>query len=355
VIYRTKVLHLLDTRPGVLARNVGLPDPVIYRTKVATTWDKYLQQVLKAAWPEEAKSDTQAACRKALLDAGTDPLTITIKACRERGIPIVASYRMNAEDFGRGGLDLSDFDRQHKDLRLPGANCLDPARPEVFMHRMAIFTEVANNYDIDGIEFDFRRWIHMVSRPHENHTVLTRMVRETRKMLDEVARKKGRKRLLLGARVGPTIAGNPMGPTDMSCKDLGLDVKTWIDEGLVDYLCPSLFWPRLPGLPRTREFVELARGTRVGVYPTVWPLPEWMEQGPDKGPVGVKDTRKLRRFRDDIGKAALQATARPRFTPIWRSSRSNARWSRRRGWPASRSLRSPQPWNALASLTKCRR
>jgi hypothetical protein len=174
---------------------------------------------------------------------------------------------------------------------------------------MEIFTEVANNYDIDGIEFDFRRWIHMVSRPHENHTVLTRMVRQTRTMLDEVARRKGRKRLLLGARVGPTIAGQSMGANDMSCKDLGLDVKTWIDHGLVDYLCPSLFWPRLPGLPRTKEFVELARGTRVGVYPTVWPVSEWMVQGADKGPVGVKDVRKLRRYRDDICKAALQAYA----------------------------------------------
>jgi hypothetical protein len=48
-------------------------------------------------------------------------------------------------------------------------------------------------------------------------------------MLDAVAKKKGRKRLLLGARVGPTIAGKAMGENGMSSADLGLDVGTWGD------------------------------------------------------------------------------------------------------------------------------
>ena len=52
---------------------------------------------------------------------------------------------------------------------------------------MKIFGEVASKYDIDGIEFDFRRWFHMVSNPEKNHVVLTRLVREARKMLDETA------------------------------------------------------------------------------------------------------------------------------------------------------------------------
>lgn len=50
--------------------------------------------------------------------------------------------------------------------------------------------------------FDFRRWIHIVSDPLKNHPVLTRMVAGTRQMLDEVAKKKGRKKIILGVRVG---------------------------------------------------------------------------------------------------------------------------------------------------------
>ena len=47
--------------------------------------------------------------------------------------------------------------------------------------------------------------------------------------------------------------------TDLSCRDLGLDTKTWIEEDLVDYVCPSLFSPRLPGVPKTADFAPLVR------------------------------------------------------------------------------------------------
>ncbi len=178
--YKAVVLDLLDAGPGVLAQNVGMPDPVIYRSKVATLWSKHYEEVIRAMAPKHSdiseSSIKQALVIDALVAAGTDPLAITIEACRERGVPIVASYRMNAEDFYGGELDMYDFGRQNKDLRIAGHNCLDPAHPEVYNHRMAIFTEVANNYDIDGIEFDFKRWYHMISDPHKNHPVLTRMV-----------------------------------------------------------------------------------------------------------------------------------------------------------------------------------
>lgn len=295
--YKKAVMHLLDAKPGVLAQNVGVPDPVIYRSEVATTWDKYL-------------GGDQAGAMGALLAAGTDPLAITIEACREHGILIVASYRMNAEDFYARQLDLYDFGRAHKDLRIPGANCLDPVHPEVFEHRMAIFREVAENCDIDGIEFDFRRWTHMISDPLENHPVLTRMVRETREMLDEIAEKKGRGRMILGARVGPTIDGEPLGPNEMSCRALGLDVTTWVKEGLVDYLCPTFFWGHNPGDdPKTAEFVTLAKGTNVGIYPTVFPYSKWQKESAEAERIDPDETEDLRRYRDDIVGAALKCYA----------------------------------------------
>ena len=311
--YEKAVLRLLDVKPGILAQNVGMPNPVIYRSKIATTWEKYYDQAVAAEFGEAAaRKDTQAACMKALLDAGTDPLTLTIEACRERGVAIVTSYRMNAEDFGAQTTNMSDFGKAHRELRIPGRNCLDPAHPEVFRHRMEIFTEVAADYDIDGIEFDFKRWTHMVSDPHDNHTVLTRMVAQTRKMLDEVAQRKGRKHLLLGVRVGPSLATPPSKAAfpgiehleaNPSCLDQGTDVKTWIEKGYVDYVCPSLFWPRLPGLPSTREFVKLAEGTDVGIYPTIFGLPAWAEV-PDNAVPDSEQTRS--RHCREVCEAALR-------------------------------------------------
>jgi hypothetical protein len=319
--YQRAVYAILDMKPGVLAQNVGMPDPVLYSSTVATTFDKYLEEASTSLSPEEGLPETvrrQVEAMRKLRELGADPFTLTIEACRKRGVAVLASYRMNAEDFYRNTMLMSDFERGHPEWRIPGANCADPLVPEVFAHRMAIFREVAERYDIDGIEFDFRRWYHMVSDPLKNHTVLTRMVRETHEMLDETARKKGRKRLILEARVGPSLDTDPSPfvypgiyypdkPTNASCKDLGLDVKTWIAEGLVDALCPALFLDGLPSLPKTREFVALAKKTGVGIYPTLWSWSLWAH-GISEHSISLekKDAQALALYKDELCSTALR-------------------------------------------------
>ena len=335
--YCRALREILDAGPGVFAQNVGMPDAVIYSSDVATTWDRYFEEVFRATWPDAEYDPNEAQAFASLMTAGCGPFALTIEACRERGIPVVADYRMNAEDFYHNTWRLSDFARAHPEWRIPltaaekqrardagaeppeCAGCLDPAMPEVYAHRMAIFREVVERYDIDGIEFDFRRWCHMISKPLENHPVLTRMVRETRRMLDEVAAAKGRERLILGVRVGPSLdtpetvadyAGASMNGSDPSCKELGLDVRTWIDEGSVDYVCPTLFWPRWPGRPYTREFVELARGKDIGTYPTLFPLPAWLseDKNPDKA-IEPGQTERMMRYKNEFSDIALQMYA----------------------------------------------
>ncbi|MDA0657780.1 MAG: exo-alpha-sialidase [Planctomycetota bacterium] len=299
--YRSAIRQIAEARPGIMAQNVGNPDPVIYRSEEATSWSKYIK-------------GHESAVMTKMLEAGTDPFQVTIEVCHELGIPVVASYRMNAEDFYEQGLEIQDFGRKHKHLAIPGAFCLDPAHPVVYQHRMAIFREVAEKYDIDGIEFDFRRWTHMISDPLTNHPILTKMVRETREMLDEVARRKGKKRMILGARVGPSLetpeaeakyAGlSAKGrKVDPSCRELGLDVKTWVQEGYVDYLSPSLFWPDWPGLPLTREFANLVQGKNIGIYPTVFPRPNWLNDSGEhvnRGPIEPWDTDKLKDYKEGL-------------------------------------------------------
>ncbi|MAE59723.1 MAG: hypothetical protein CMJ49_00030 [Planctomycetaceae bacterium] len=348
--YRQMVRDMLGYGMTVLAQNVGLPDPVIYRSRIATGFDKHLVEVGVKTWqdvwdPHDGSTDAavrenhqhQANAMRRLVEYGTDPFTITIEECRKCGVPIVASYRMNSEDWYANNYLLSDFERQHPEWRVryapyseewqawkthndargeptdEFAGCLDPAVPEVYAHRMAIFREVAEDYDIDGIEFDWRRMHHMISDPRNNHPILTRMVRQTRQMLNEVARNRGRDRLLLGVRVCGSLdtpaavarygGSDPLNHADLSCTELGLDVRTWIAEELVDYVCPSLFWPCLPGVPWTKEFVDLAKGRNVGIYPTVFPMPTWAEDG-ERPVQDSLDAR--RRHKNEIVKAALQ-------------------------------------------------
>ena len=64
--YRKAVMHLLDAKPGILAQNVGMPDPVIYPTNTATTFDSYHAEVTRAVWPNttEENSELQSGVEK---------------------------------------------------------------------------------------------------------------------------------------------------------------------------------------------------------------------------------------------------------------------------------------------------
>jgi len=158
--YKRGVTAMLGGKPVVLAQNVGLPDPVIYPSKVATSLAKYIVEVSLHNWPQEGPEGAtrQADALRRLEALGTDPLAITVKACHQSETVIVASYRMNAEDWYKNSWMLSDFGRAHEANLISGTGALDPAIPGVFEQRMQIFTEVAEQYGIDGIEFDFRRW-----------------------------------------------------------------------------------------------------------------------------------------------------------------------------------------------------
>ena len=326
--YKAVLATLLGSgRPGVFAMDGGSPDTVYYRTEVATCLSKYYREVCKALgeWfmePAMAQAVTDMINGFAAQD--TDALQLTTEACRENGVPVVVSYRMNGEDYYHMQLALSDFGRAHAHLSIPGARCLDPANVEVYTHRLDIFREVAEKYDIDGIELNFRRWWHMISNPLHNYPVLTRMIADVRRILDDAAARKGRGRMLLGARVSPLLEG-PFIPDEFgaqfgvtqnpSCRDLGLDVKTWIESGDVDYICPTLFNTTLPGVPRIREFAELARDTSVGVYPTLWWCPAWLHGSgakrgiPTEAPIEPDDSARLLRYKRELCEVALRIYA----------------------------------------------
>ena len=317
--YKDVLLALLDrARPGLFVEAVG-PDPVLYRSKVATYWTKYLREVCTRIVPgHKGTEELDASCNSLdrFVREGTDVLQMGIEVCREMQIPIVASLRMNAADSYHGQLAWSDFGRQNPHLALPGRNCYDLAKVEVFMHWLDIFRELVETYDIDGIELNWRRSPQLISYPLHNYPVLTRMVSDLRRILDDAAAKKGRSRMLLGARVGPLLEGpfvmeefsgaNVPTPTNQSCQDLGLDVRQWVKAGYVDYICPMLWNECLPGTARIKEFADLTQNTDTGVYGNVWTLPRWMHKGPEAGPVEPEDTQRLRRYKGDICEALLK-------------------------------------------------
>ena len=103
---------------------------------------------------------------------------------------------------------------------------LNFAVPEVRELKFRVIEELFQKYDFDGLEIDFLR-----SSPYfppgteaENAQLLTDLLQRTRNHLNNRARERGRP-VRLAVRVNESLE---------SCALDGFDVRTWIDERLVD-------------------------------------------------------------------------------------------------------------------------
>lgn len=202
---------------------VATPDLEVYRAKVGK-WD--------------------------LLDLVIDELT-------PRGLEILGAVRMSDthhtsfEDAPKFAREYSHYVIKQPDGRT-NETALDYSHPEVRAHRLGIMRDVVENYDLDGLELNFCRWAKHFPRDkgRARAPILTEYIGEIRAGLDEVAESRGRKRLTLGVRV-------PEGINE--CWLAGIDIKSWIDSGSIDYVAVSTWNETDPQLP-IGEFAELVRG-----------------------------------------------------------------------------------------------
>ncbi|PKO23888.1 MAG: hypothetical protein CVU38_01705 [Chloroflexi bacterium HGW-Chloroflexi-1] len=164
------------------------------------------------------------------LKRGVDPLRMGIEEGRKRGLEAFMTFRINGGEGYPAGYPVLDEN--------PGWGFPEPvwqtrrfnfAIKEARDYKLSIIREVAENYDFDGIEIDWRCGpmnFPDLMRVWENREHLTEFMRSVRMMLLEVGKKKG-KPILLAARVPENIEG---------CHYDGLDVEKWVEENLVDIL-----------------------------------------------------------------------------------------------------------------------
>ena len=202
---------------------------------------------------------------------GVEPIAVYAKRCHEKGMKYLSKLRMN-DRHGRGKLSgeysvhLSPFMRAHQEWWLkahPGG--LDYTHQGVRDWMFNIAAEVTGKFDIDGLTFNYMRYPY-VFEPEESRAkqpILTEFMRRVRRMLDEEGKKKG-KEMLFCVIVAPTLG---------ECHDLGLDVPTWIREGIVDLVCPS-DWGSCDFDAPYEEFARLTRKGDCRLFPMVHPYPE---------------------------------------------------------------------------------
>jgi len=226
---------------------IAFPDVCMHRTRVGEVYGERFTEPPNGA----------AAAIAELHGQGTDVLEVVTARTHQHGVEMVAGVRMN-DTHGLfpdpDNPQMAQFLIDHpeyvirRDDGIP-ERALDYSHEEVRDHRLAIITELARNYDIDGVELDFTRWAKFFRRSEApaKAPILTEFVGQVRRALDEAAAARGRERLTLGVQVLETLHLNLLA---------GVDAATWIENGWLDFLIQCDFNCTNPQIPAD-EFASL--------------------------------------------------------------------------------------------------
>ena len=215
---------------------------------------------------------------------GRDALQVQLDFSREHGMEAAWCLRMNDvhDSFPMGSrrytYGLAKFKRENPEYMMGkegdwekygrgSPRCawtrLDFAVPEVREHIFAIIEEVAENYDVDliGMEFFkywpfFRESLDLDPVEAEHVEIMNDLLRRIRRMADDVASRRGRPLLL--------AAHTPFSLED--CVHVGVDLETWLKEGLIDQFSPG---GNMESVLRDSytDIIDLGHKYEIPVYP----------------------------------------------------------------------------------------
>ncbi|MBM3935400.1 MAG: hypothetical protein FJ319_14115 [SAR202 cluster bacterium] len=191
-------------------------DGIFYPSKRGMLWGSDKRPFKSATWWNAYES------MKGLIDKGIDPLKLLVGRAHSKKLDFFADLR------------LASYGGMPNEFKIPEGG-KGWGHKEVRDHQMLIVKELVNDYDIDGLELDFPGFFQKLNeyfRPEEvkqNIPVMTEWVRQAVK----VARAKKGRPVTVGARIFPSEETNLR---------YGLDVRTWIKEGLVDFVIPMMFF-----------------------------------------------------------------------------------------------------------------
>lgn len=206
---------------------------------------------------------------------GTDPLRIMVDYCREKKVEIFWSMRMNDTHDAWGGwyspYMFPPLKKEHpewlvgsKDSKpVNGAwTAVDYGVKEIRDLAYRFFEEVCENYDVDGVVMDFfrhplyfKRHAHGKACGREEWDKMTDLIRRIREMADRVGARRGRP-ILIAARTPDSAAYS---------KAMGLDVETWMKDGLIDFWVVSGYFRLCPW----EKSAKLGHKYGVKVFPSL--------------------------------------------------------------------------------------
>ena len=200
-----------------------------------------------------------------------DFIAVTLKRARQHGMRTMLTFRLNDLHFTDTEIDCpvayNEWWLAHPEYHI-GNNAqgwhtkgaYDFAHAAVRERKLAVVEEQLQRYGdiIDYYLVDFMRFFCYFQQGEgwQHHEEMTQLVRDMRKAVEKASRKKG-KSIVFAVRVAPSLAEN---------KEKGLDVKGWLQEGLIDLLSVGIHI-RLDGnMPIRQLREELGDALRVPLY-----------------------------------------------------------------------------------------
>ncbi len=193
-------------------------------------------------WPEYYNRMPDAAKRwkrpyKMFAEYKIDPVQIFIDTVRKNNIRPWASFRIN--DIHPPSIPTRMYVECAESDQMVGShnfysfrrNCFDFAYPKYRNALRDLIKEVFDKYDFFGIELDFMREPYCLDYKGnpECHKIMTEYIREIKGIMREAE-----KRLGHDIKIFIRVPSTPS-----TCMEFGFDVKTMVDEGLVDVVAPA--------------------------------------------------------------------------------------------------------------------
>ena len=170
-------------------------------------------------------------CMQSLIDRGLDPLQVLIDRAHAKGMDFFASVRMvGYEAANPDGSNLSG----EPGFGNPSQGGRGFASPGVRDAQFSVLKELATGYPVEGLELDFAAFFDgscPYFRAEEVEEFTPAMTEHVRKVSE----------LVRGREGAPGELGARVPPTEEMCLKFGLDVRTWLEEGLLDYVTPMLY------------------------------------------------------------------------------------------------------------------
>lgn len=250
------------------------PDICTYESQAGETYGDRFGPAYSKGWTPGIRG---------LRREGTDSLKVVTSHLHAKGKEVLVAIRMNDTHHRslsrdnpqcpRFALENPQFVIKQPDGRT-NETALDYSHEQVREHRLAIMREIAEGYNVDGLELNFVRWAKHFPRDEgrEKAPIMTKYVGRIRDMLDAAARKRDRERLILGVRVPESID---------ACWLAGIDIETWVRQGWIGYIVVSTWNNTDPQLP-VDEFARFAKPAGVDTIVVMGNMIGTIYDGPPK-------------------------------------------------------------------------